>query len=50
MKTSSTTNSKLYKNELKATPLNKLKSPDDQAHLHLMSNCISNLAQMLNLM
>ena len=47
MKTSTTTNSELYKNEVKAAPMNELKSLDD---LHLMSNCISNLAQMLDLM
>ena len=41
MKTSTTTNSELYNNEVKAAPLNELKSLDD---LHLMSGCITNLA------
>ena len=50
MKKSTTTNSELYKNEVKATQLNKLKSLDVQAHLHLMSSCISNFARMLKLM
>ena len=50
MKASTTTNSELYENKVKATPLNELKNLDYGAHLHFMSNCISNLTQMLNLM
>ena len=49
MKTSTTTNSELYKKEVKVTPLNELRSLDYRAHLHFMLNYILNLARMQNL-
>ena len=50
MRTSTTTNSELYKNEVNTTASNELKCLGYPADLHFMLNCISNLARMLNLM
>ena len=40
MKTSTTTNSELFKNEVKATVLNEPKSLVYWTHLHLLLNCV----------
>ena len=48
MKTSTTTNNELYQNEVNATPWNELKSLDEQAHLHLMSNAKYDVINVLS--
>ena len=47
MKTSTTTNSELFKNKVKATASNELKSLVYWAHLHLLSNCVLDLIQSM---
>ena len=41
--TITTTNSELFKNEVKATVLNDPKSLVYQAHLHLLLNCVQSM-------
>ena len=47
MKTSTTTNSELFKNEVKATVSNEPES-SYKAHLHLLSNCVLDLIQSMS--